>query len=57
MIKKIKDFIHKISESRAYSSCYTFHEYEGDAVFSMCECDDLNCPYNVKKWETDKNEG
>lgn len=49
MIKKIKAFIDKISERLNYSRCYTANEYSGKAVMGICECDNLNCPFNIKR--------
>ena len=47
-MERIKALFKKLIARHGYSRCYTNNEYTGKAVFLMCECDDTNCPFNVK---------
>ena len=46
-MERIKALLKKLIARHEYSKCYTRNEYTGKAVFLMCECDDMNCPFNV----------
>lgn len=46
-INKIIDSIVFVDSQLEYSRCYDYNEGTGKAVFDMCECNDMNCPYNV----------
>ena len=45
----ISNFIVKAGEYIDYSICYDMNEQTGKAVINMCEFDDLNCMFNVKR--------
>lgn len=48
-MERVKHILEKITTKIRYSRCYTFNECSGNAVFGMCNCSDMECPYNVNK--------
>lgn len=47
IITKLKEYVINLFLRAKYDYCYTDMEYNGIAVFGLCNgCNDSNCPFN-----------